>query len=229
MNAKAKTVVITGATRGLGRAMAEEFIRLGHVVAGCGRSKEGIARLTAAHVAPHRFDVVDVSDDKQVAAWAKAVPVSLGAPDLLLNNTALMNRLAPLWEVPAAEFSLLIDVNVKGVANVIRHFVPAMVERRRGVIVNFSSGWGRDADAQAAPYCASKWAIEGLSRALALELPKGMAVVPLNPGVIDTDMLRGTFGGEAGHYRSPEKWAKTAAPFLLGLGARDNGRPLAAP
>jgi NADP-dependent 3-hydroxy acid dehydrogenase YdfG len=61
----------------------------------------------------------------------------------------------------------LIDVNIKGVANVIRYFVPAMIERGSGVIVNFSSYWGRSTAAEVAPYCATKWAIEGLTRALA--------------------------------------------------------------
>ena len=64
-------------------------------------------------------------------------------PDLLINNAAVMNDPAPLWRVPAEKFAQLININVVGVANVIRAFVPAMVERQRGVIVNFSSGWGR--------------------------------------------------------------------------------------
>jgi NAD(P)-dependent dehydrogenase (short-subunit alcohol dehydrogenase family) len=80
-----------------------------------------------------------------------------------------------------------------------------------------------------APYCASKWAIEGLTRALAQELPPGLAAVPLNPGVIDTDMLRSCFGQEAAEYPSAEEWAERAAPFLLGLGPDDNGKPLTAP
>jgi NAD(P)-dependent dehydrogenase (short-subunit alcohol dehydrogenase family) len=144
----------------------------------------------------------------------------------LLNNAALINRNQPLWRVTAAEFSAVIDVNIKGVANVIRHFVPAMVARRRGVIVNISSGWGRTTDAEVAPYCASKWAIEGLTQALAQELPAGMAAIPLNPGIIYTDMLRSCFGASARQYPCPEEWAKTAAPFLLRLGPADNGRPL---
>jgi len=68
---------------------------------------------------------------------------------------------------------------VKGTANVIRYFVPDMVRRKSGVIVNFSSGWGRSTDAEVAPYCASKWAIEGLTQALSQELPSGMAAVPV--------------------------------------------------
>jgi NADP-dependent 3-hydroxy acid dehydrogenase YdfG len=151
-----KTILITGVSRGLGRAMTEEFIRLGHVVIGCGRSEKEIAQLQKQFPSPNDFAVVDVSADEQVAAWAKRVLQSHAAPDLLLNNAALINRNARLWEVPAQEFSDMIDVNIKGVANVIRHFVPAMVAHRAGVIVNFSSGWGRSTDAEVAPYCATK-------------------------------------------------------------------------
>jgi NAD(P)-dependent dehydrogenase (short-subunit alcohol dehydrogenase family) len=94
------------------------------------------------------------------------------------------------------------------------------------LIVNFSSGWGRSTDAEVAPYCATKWAVEGLTQALAQELPKGLAAIPLNPGIIDTDMLRSCFGGSASSYPSPQEWAKRAVPFLLKLGPRENGQPL---
>jgi NAD(P)-dependent dehydrogenase (short-subunit alcohol dehydrogenase family) len=206
--------------------MAEEFIRLGHTVIGCGRSEKAIAELRKEFASPNDFAAVDVASDEQVASWAKHILSSHGAPDLLLNNAALINRNAPLWEVPAKEFSDIIDVNIKGVVNVIRHFVPAMVARRTGVIVNFSSGWGRSADAEVAPYCATKWAIEGLTNSLSQELPSGMAAVPLNPGIIDTDMLRSCFGGSSSSYPSPSQWAKTAVPFLLKIGPSDNSRQL---
>jgi len=146
-----KKILITGVSRGLGRAMTAEFIRLGHTVIGCGRSEREIGALQKQYAAPNNFSVVNVADDPAVAAWAGRVLSAHGAPDLLLNNAALINRNAPLWEVPAAEFSAVIDVNIKGVANVIRHFVPAMIARGRGTIVNFSSGWGRSVDAEVAP------------------------------------------------------------------------------
>ena len=221
-----KTILITGVSRGLGRAMTEEFIRLGHIVVGCGRSEPAIAGLEKQSPPPHDFTALDVSSDDQVAVWARRILKSHGPPDLLLNNAALIARNAPLWEVPAKEFSDVIDVNIKGVANVIRHFVPAMVARRAGVVVNFSSGWGRSADAEVATYCATKWAIEGLTNSLSQELPSGMAAVPLNPGIIDTDMLRRTFGGSANSYPSPGEWAKTAVPFLLKISSKDNGRQM---
>ncbi len=221
-----KTIVITGVSRGLGRAMAEEFARLGHTVAGCGRSRNELTQLSGKLGKPHQFAAVDVVRDDEVGAWAKSVLTSLGAPDLLLNNAAIINRNAPLWKVPAQEFSDVIDVNIKGVTNVLRHFVPAMIERGSGVIVNFSSGWGRSTSAEVAPYCATKFAIEGLTQALAQELPAGLAAIPLNPGIIDTDMLRSCFGGSASSYPSPQQWAKRAVPFLLKLSPRENGQPL---
>jgi NAD(P)-dependent dehydrogenase (short-subunit alcohol dehydrogenase family) len=224
-----KRVLITGVTRSLGRAMAEEFIRLGHTVLGCGRSLDEITRLQKQFGLPHDFAVVDVANDGQVEAWAKRILKSHGAPDLVLNNAGLINRNARLWEIGAAEFSQVIDVNIKGVANVIRHFAPAMVKNKSGVIVNFSSGWGRSTSAEVAPYCATKWAIEGLTQALAQELPPGMAAVPLNPGIINTSMLRSCFGDSASGYPAAEAWAKIAVPFLLNLGPSDNGKPLTVP
>lgn len=219
-------IVITGATRGLGRALAEEFIAGGHTVMGCGRNGEAIFDLRMTYQAPHDFSVVDVALDAKVALWAAKILEHDTPPDLLINNAGVMNRLAPLWELDDREFTRLIDVNLRGVANVIRHFVPAMVTRGSGVIVNFSSGWGRSTSAEVAPYCASKYAIEGLTQALAQELPKGMAAVPLNPGVIDTAMLRSCWSDSAANYPKADAWAKVAAPLLLTLGAKDNGRPL---
>lgn len=226
---KEKIIVITGATRGLGRALLDRFIPLGHTVFGCGRSAEHVERLSQTFSGRGHFAVVDVSDRAGVARWAEQVIAKAGAPDLLINNAAVMNQPAPLWEVPAEEFDRLIDINIKGMVNAIRAFVPAMIAKRRGVIVNLSSGWGRSTSPEVAPYCASKFAVEGLTKALAQELPDGMAAIPLNPGVIDTDMLRGCWGDSAGSYPSSAKWAAKAAPFLLTLGPGDNGKSLSAP
>jgi NAD(P)-dependent dehydrogenase (short-subunit alcohol dehydrogenase family) len=227
MAEKSRLILITGATRGLGRAMTEKFIDLGHTVVGCGRSENEVQKLTRAFKSPHHFSVVDVADARSVKHWADKVLASHGAPDLVLNNAALINQPAPLWEVPEKEFSDVIDVNIKGVVNVIREFTPAMIAQKSGVIVNFSSGWGRSTSPDVAPYCATKWAIEGLSQALAQELPRGMASIPLSPGVIHTDMLNTCFGASASSYQSPEKWAVKAVPYLLKLGPQHNGQSLA--
>ena len=224
-NGTARLIVLTGVTRGLGRALTDRFVELGHTVVGCGRGEERLGELRALYGAPHQFACVDVADEDQVIGWAARILEEFGTPDLLINNAALINRNRPLWEVPAEEFSRVVDVNVKGVANVIRHFVPAMVERRQGVIVNLSSGWGRSTAADVAPYCATKWAIEGLTQAMAQELPAGMAAVPVNPGIINTEMLQSCFGSSAGHFPDATRWSRQAAPYLLSLGPADNGEP----
>jgi NAD(P)-dependent dehydrogenase (short-subunit alcohol dehydrogenase family) len=220
-----KVIVLTGATRGLGRALVAAFAAAGHTVIGCGRDANHVRALQQQFPA-HHFAPVDVTDVRAVETWAREALARVGPPDLLVNNAALMNTPAPLWEVPSSEFAAVVSVNVIGVHNVIRAFVPAMVARQSGVIVNLSSGWGRSTSPEVAPYCASKYAIEGLTLALAQELPSGMAAVPLNPGVIDTDMLRQAWEDGASAYQKPEAWARRAAPFLLNLSARDNGRSL---
>ncbi|MGD1805486.1 SDR family oxidoreductase [Dapis sp. BLCC M126] len=221
-----KLIVITGVSRGLGRAMTDEFINLGHTVIGCARSKSAVENLTDKYANLHQFTCVNVADENSVQEWAGKTLTNYSAPDLLINNAAIINQPAPVWKVDSEEFSQLIDINIKGVANVIRYFVPAMISRRSGIIVNISSGWGRSTSPQVGPYCASKWAIEGLTLALAQELPSGMAAIPLNPGIIHTDMLDICFGEEAKSFTSIESWVKKAVPFLLKLKSADNGVPL---
>src|SRR5438067_910115 len=128
-----KLIVVTGATKGLGLALTHKFIELGHTVQGCGRSRGVIDLLQQKYSAPHDFASLDVSREYDVERWAARLISSQGAPDLLINNAAIINQNAPLWQVPGDEFDRLIDINIKGVANVIRHFVPAMTARGTGV------------------------------------------------------------------------------------------------
>jgi NAD(P)-dependent dehydrogenase (short-subunit alcohol dehydrogenase family) len=224
-----KFIVVTGVSRGCGRALVEWLIEQGHTVAGCARSADAVGELREQFPAPHRFDTVDLGDAAATTAWATEVIKSHRAPDFLVNNAAVIARNAPLWEVPASEADAVLRVNIGGTINAIRGFVPAMVKARKGVIVNYSSGWGRSTSPEVAVYCASKFAVEGLTQALAQELPDGVAAVALNPGVINTEMLRECFGGAASNYPKPSEWARRAGPFLLRLSARDNGRSLDVP
>ena len=226
---KPRVIVVTGVSRGLGQAMVRKFWQAGHKVCGCARNAEQLALLQQQAGSQCLLQQVDVADPAAVAAWAATVMEAVGPPDLLLNNAAVINANRNLWEVTDREFRQLIDVNVNGIFHVLRAFLPAMVKRRRGVIVNFSSGWGRSVSAQVAPYCASKWAVEGLTQALAEELPSGMCAVPLNPGVINTDMLRSCFGSGAAYYPEADEWAERAVPFLLGITEDHNGMPLTVP
>src|SRR5947209_18989704 len=120
-----RVIVLTGVTRGLGRALVERFVPAGHRVFGCGRSEEQVRELRQRFGPPNGFAALDVRDAAAVIDWAKEVLRQAGPPDLLVNNAALINRPAPLWQVSADQFDALIDVNVKGVANVLREFLPA--------------------------------------------------------------------------------------------------------
>jgi len=218
--------VLTGATRGLGRALVDRFVESGHRVLGCGRSESGIIDLHLNVPSPSSFVVLNVADGNKVKTWSQAVLGEHGVPDLVINNAALINERAPLWEVGDAEFDRLLQVNLAGPANLVRAFAPAMIEAGHGVFVNFSSGWGHSTSPGVGPYCTTKYGIEGFSSALADDLPEGLASVAFSPGMIDTDMLRTAFGDAAGESWAPEEWSHRAAPVLLALGAKDNGRSM---
>lgn len=230
MTGEEKTVLISGTSYGLGRALAQGLIDQGQIVIGCSRSAEKVNEMRARRPAPHRFDIVDVSDDESVRRWADSILAEREAPDILVNNAAVgQAQAAPLWKCSADDLRRILSINVEGQANMIRHFVPAMLRRRKGTIVNFSSGWGREVAAKASLYCASKWAVEGMTRAFAKELLPTMAAVSLHPGIINTRGLRKGFGEDANQYPTPEEWAVKAVPFILQIGPKDNGKPLEIP
>ncbi|XP_044490674.1 NADPH-dependent pterin aldehyde reductase-like isoform X1 [Mangifera indica] len=223
-----RTVLITGVSKGLGRALALEMAKRGHTVIGCSRTQEKLNSLQSEfpNSDNHLFLNVDVKSNSSVEELARIVVEKKGVPDIIVNNAGTINKNNKIWEVPPEEFDTVIDTNVKGVANVLRHFIPLMITKKQGIIVNMSSGWGRSGAALVAPYCASKWAVEGLSRSVAKELPDGMAVIALNPGVINTDLLTSCFGSSAALYQAPDAWASKAATMILNLTGADNGASL---
>ena len=222
-------IVITGVTKGLGRALAEYYIADGHIVIGCGRNVEEIDMMSNNFSKNNDFQIVDVSKHENVSYWARDIIDRFGTPNFVLNNAGIINKNKELWNIPEKEFSEVMDINVKGMHNIIRNFVPKMIEANSGTIVNFSSGWGRSTSPKVAPYCASKWAVEGLSKSLAQELPYGLACVAFNPGVIDTNMLRSCWNENAGMYETPSEWVKRVAPYLLKIDKSKNGASLSAP
>ena len=171
MQVAQKTIVLTGASRGLGRALARELVRLGHLVEACSRSGRDSSELGFA------LQEVDVSDAAQVTRWARALIDRGRVPDILICNAAAIHEPAPIWRVSGSDFHNVIATNVLGTGYTLQAFLPSMVGRGTGLIIVVSSGWGRSAAADMAPYCASKWALEGLALSLAHELPLGMAAV----------------------------------------------------
>jgi len=203
--------------------MALEFASRGWRIAGGARDTEALADLGTELTTQHFLQSLDVTQPKEIDAFAQIVEDTLGTPDLLVNNAGLINRNAPMTKVSPEEFSSILAVNLGGIHNMIRAFVPKMEKAGRGIIANFSSYWGQSTAPDVGPYCATKWGVEGLTRSLAQELPSGLAAVAFNPGVINTDMLRSTFGKEAQSYPLPQEWAVDAVTRLENLSLRDNG------
>lgn len=225
---RSRVVVITGVTRGLGRALVDEFIRLGHRVFGCARTSDQIEALRREYPG-HDFQSVDVSSDILVKNWADRIVSEHCPPNILVNNAAVLNHRANLWDIGDRDFSEVIDVNIKGIANTVRYFTPSMISRGQGVIVNLTSRWGNYTERKMAPYCATKWAVVAISRVLAEELkPSGVAVVGLNPGVVKTAMLDRYLGEDdplaTSPYPAPAEWAKCAVPLILSLRLKDTGK-----
>ncbi len=204
--------------------MAKEFSIRGWKVAGCARSIEDIEILRSALHTDHCLHPFDVTRAEEVETFSKLVKIELGEPELLINNAGKINRNAPLTRVSPEEFASVLAVNLVGIHNMIRSFVPLMENVGRGIIVNFSSYWGQTAAPEVGPYCATKWGVEGLTRSLAQELPSGLAAVAFNPGIINTDMLRSTFGKDAENYELPDDWAKQAVSKMEELSLSDNGK-----
>lgn len=221
-----RTVWITGVSKGLGRELATGLAARGFTVAGCARSFEAIEELEAELGGEHFFQCCDVASEAQVKGFVAAASATVGTPDLLINNAAIMNDPKPLWEMTEQEIDDILQINIAGVIRMIRLVTPVMLDAGGGVIANLSSGWGRSTSPEVAPYCATKWAIEGLSQAMAQEVPTGMAVVAVNPGVIDTAMLRQTWQEGAEGFPTADEWAQAAVPFFAGLDVSQNGRAL---
>jgi NAD(P)-dependent dehydrogenase (short-subunit alcohol dehydrogenase family) len=217
--------VISGATKGLGFALAGELVARGWVVSGCGSSAASVTAAIerdgsicsplrgADACTPLWLRVVDVADAAAVAAWAREIP----APDLVVANAGVVNAPAPIWELDPEMLATALAVNVGGVANLARAFLPAMIARGHGTFVAMSSGWGRRGKAGLSPYCASKFAVEGLVQSVALEVPEPLRVVSLDPGNgVRTAMLDTCLPDELDvPYPSPATWASRAVEYLL--------------
>jgi NAD(P)-dependent dehydrogenase (short-subunit alcohol dehydrogenase family) len=221
-----KIVCISGVSRGLGYAMAKEFDHRGWQVAGCSRSEDLLKDLSKTLLNSHCLVQTDVTQPQEVDDFSNQVLSALGTPKLLVNNAGLINRNAKLQDVSPKEFEQIMAVNLGGTHNMIRSFLPKMEQVGEGIIANFSSYWGQSTAPEVAPYCASKWGVEGLTKALAQELPHGLATVAFNPGVIDTEMLRSTFGDAAGTYEKPSEWAQHAVNKLEELTTSDNSQTI---
>jgi 3-oxoacyl-[acyl-carrier protein] reductase len=224
-----KVAVVTGASRGIGLAIATRFAGAGARVAICSRAADAAAekRLADAveqieHAAPSGTPVVwlrcDVASFEDARHLHAAVDKELGVPDLVVNNAGTVVR-ARLDETSEAEWDSVVDANLKGTFNVTRVFLPEMRVRKRGRIINIASISGRQGTARLTAYCAAKHGVVGLTRALAEETRDvGIQVNAICPGSVDTDMLAGSgFPAlmSADDVAAVALWLATDAPAAL--------------
>jgi NAD(P)-dependent dehydrogenase (short-subunit alcohol dehydrogenase family) len=208
MELKGARVLLTGASRGIGRALAAAL------------REEGCDLIAVARAAGDDVESCDVTQPDQVAALFDRV----GPVDLLINNAGVIHEPAPLVDIPLSEWRRLFETNVFGMVDLCRTWVPSMNERGSGVVVNLSSTWGRVSAGHQSPYCATKFAVEALSAALAEEVAPGVVVVSLNPGVVATEMLATAFASDVSMYTSPEQCAADFVQMLRRVDVSWNGR-----
>lgn len=218
-----KIVLITGATAGIGRTTALHLAKLGHHVIASGRKAVELTRLQVdARGLAGKLDVVqlDVTSSESIAEAVGAVAKLTGdrGPDVLINNAGF-GVLGPTSEISDAEMRRQYETNVFGLMNVTRAFLPKMVERRAGRIINVSSVGGRITLPYFGVYNSTKYAVEALSDALRYELhPFGIDVALIEPGVIRTNfeatavtglqaLSAGAYSGSLAKYETMSKSA----------------------
>lgn len=219
-----ETVLITGASRGLGRAVAEALAGAGANLVLCARGEEDL-RSTASALeqegAKLEVGAADVSDEAAVAALVARATERFGPITTLVNNASILGPRVPLGEHGLNEWRQVLEVNLTGVLIPIQAVLPGMREAGRGSIINVSSGVGNVARERWGAYAISKWGVEALSRNLALEEEAaGIRVNIVDPGRLRTDMRRAAYPEEDPMKPAPPE---AAVPVFLWL-ASDRSR-----
>lgn len=206
-----RTAVVTGGGTGLGAAIARALHGQGAEVVVVGRRTEPLVGLAEELGERVTWRECDVADPGSVAALA----VSLADRDvsIVVNNAGIAGPVAPLTEISVDDWDEVFDVNVRGVFLVCRAFLPAMVERGYGDVINLASVSGKRPLVRRTPYCASKMAVIGLTSTLAFEVgPAGVNVNTLSPGPVDGPRMQRNFTLEA--ERSGTSYAAAEEVFV---------------
>lgn len=185
-----KVAVVTGGGKGLGQLITRYLLKAGMRVAICGRTESTISRtvqeLGQSYEGKIFGSVCDVSDTRQVDAFFKAVSDKFGKVHVLINNSGF-GVSSRVWETTESEWDSVMDTNVKGAYSMIKAFVPGMIEMREGYVLNIASQAALNGYANAGVYCASKFAMVGLGKALQEEVREfGIHVHSLNPALIQS-------------------------------------------
>jgi NAD(P)-dependent dehydrogenase (short-subunit alcohol dehydrogenase family) len=192
MTLKDKVALITGAGRGIGKAVATAYARAGAHLALCARTKseieQTVAELRAFKVAVKGW-VCDVSLEQPVKEFVGAAHEQFGRIDVLINNAGVMTRPVPMTEIDVKKWDYTMAVNLRGPFLITRAVVPIMTKRKSGSIINVSSMIGRGAYPNFLSYATSKWGLEGFTQTLAAELRSStIRVNSVEPGYVATKL-----------------------------------------
>ncbi|MXR51314.1 SDR family NAD(P)-dependent oxidoreductase [Halovenus sp. WSH3] len=183
-----ETVIVTGASAGLGESMAKRFAREGANVVLTARSEEKLHAVAEEADGETLVAPADVTEESEVRAVVDAAAEEYGEITGLVNNAgigllSMYGGGMPLHEVDTEDFRKIVDVNITGVFLFSKHVVPELIDAGRGNIINISSGFGRRAAPNFGPYVGTKWALEGILRTQSMELEdEAINVNGLDPG-----------------------------------------------
>jgi len=191
------TVLITGATAGIGEAIAEKFNVEGYRLILTGRREERLSTLADRLDVPCYSLPFDVRDPQAVETAIDSLPADWADIDILVNNAGLAVGRGPLQEGVLDDWERMIDTNVKGLLYMSRKISPAMISRGKGHIINIGSTAGKEVYPGGNVYCATKHAVDALSRAMRIDmLPHGIKVTNVAPGLAKTEFSMVRFKGD---------------------------------
>lgn len=194
-----KTVFITGATSGIGKATAEIFAKQGHRLIICGRRKEVLEdlQIQLSNITEVYSLIFDVRDQQEVERAINSLPENWKNIDVLVNNAGNAHGLDSISEGNIADWDAMMDGNVKGLLYVSQPIIKLMKANNSGHIVNISSVAARQTYANGTVYCASKKAVDVISEGMRLELTEfGIKVTNVQPGAVETDFSKIRFKGD---------------------------------
>ena len=194
-----KTIFITGATSGIGKATAEIFAKQGHRLIICGRRKEVLEALQIqlSNITEVYSLVFDVRNQQEVQNAINSLPEDWKNIDVLVNNAGNAHGLEPISDANISDWDAMMDGNVKGLLYVSQPIIKIMKARNSGHIVNISSVAARQTYANGTVYCASKKAVDVISEGMRLELTEfGIKVTNVQPGAVETDFSKVRFKGD---------------------------------
>ena len=214
-----KTALVTGATSGFGRAIAIRLAGLGYNLIITGRRVDRLEKLTQQLRADYAVEVLslcfDVRDNEACTKALQNLPEKFNKIDLLINNAGLAAGASPFQDSDLADFDQMIDTNVKGLLYITKLIVPGMIARQSGHIINISSIAGIEVYPTGSVYCASKHAVNAITKGLRLDLIKhGIRVSSISPGYAETEF-------SIVRYHGDEDKAKAVYAGLTPLNAED--------